>query len=468
MYRAGIWFFFVTVIDQAISILVQPFINRIMSVEQIGVYSVYNTWHSILNVIVTFNLFCGVLEIYVTKYKKDKKQVVGSLLSLCLTIFAVCCVIFGVFILDLSKLFALKPIYIFFMMLSIISTAIVQFWCVPKRFEYEYKLYAVVVVSLFLVKSVLSVSLSYFLKADPVLGRILGMTIPSLAVAIVLLFVLFHGVKLKTINKYWVSALRYNIPLIPHYLSSILLSSSDKIMIQRMSGEYEAGLYSIAFSFSSLCLVVFNALNSAYTPYAYKAILDHKYENLAKRTMIITVFAVSFSILLMAFAPEGIFILGGEKYKEAIEIIPALIIGVYLSSFYFIFSNVEFVYEVTKYVFPITLVGSGLNILLNYLLIPRFGYQIAAYTTIAGHLVIAILHGLVASCLVKKDIYQLKKLALVISVLFASGIALSFAYRLGYVKRYILYMAVISIAIIIYLKKYKGYIQNFRNNRDIL
>ena len=436
IYRASIWFILVTITDKAISVLTQPFVNRIMTEDEVGIYNIYNTWHSVFAILATFYLYCGVLEVHITKNKEDTKQVVGSLMSLSMMLsiafFGVC----FVFIKPVSEILSLKPTYILLMGLSIISDAIIQFWCVPKRFSYSYKEYSLLVVSVFFIKSVLSVFLTALIYGDRVLGRIIGLTIPTVIVAIVLFFCIMRDVNYKEINKYWKAALVFNLPLIPHYLSTILLSSSDRVMIHKLSTDANTGLYSVAYSFSGLALIVFTALNNAYTPYAYKAINEKNYKGLRDKTNSVILVSVLFSMLLMLLAPEGLYILGGNKYLDTLPIIPVLVLGIFFSSFYFIFSNIEFVYEKTKYIFPVTVLGAGINIILNYILIPKIGYEVAAYTTLAGYLVIALCHYILSVRITGHGVYDFLTLGLYIGLLIATTVGSAFLYRVNSFIRY--------------------------------
>ena len=207
------------------------------------------------------------------------------------------------------------------------------------------------------------------------------------------------------------------MPLIPHYLSSLLLASSDKVMIQKMVGDQSVGLYSVAYSYAGLGLIVFTALNNAYSPFAMNAIRDGDYRPLAKKTNWLILLSVLTAGIMILVAPEALYLLGGSVYLESLPIIPALVLGVFLSSFYYIFSNVEFVYEKTKLVFLITLLGSALNIGLNWALIPIFGYTVAAYTTIIGYVVITVLHYIVSWRIVGKSIYDIGKISLIVLIL---------------------------------------------------
>ena len=56
---------------------------------------------------------------------------------------------------------------------------------------------------------------------------------------------------------YWKYALQFNIPLLPHYLSLTVLSSSDRIMISSMVGADKAGIYNLAYAVSMI-MTMFN------------------------------------------------------------------------------------------------------------------------------------------------------------------------------------------------------------------
>ena len=319
----------------------------------------------------------------------------------------------------------------------------VQFWCVKKRFFYLYKQYSALMVALFLTKSVLSVTMAYFFT-DRVLGRVLGMCLPPLLAAVVLYISSLKRTGLRGITKYWTRGIKFNIPLIPHYLSSILLASSDKIMIQHLSDETSLGLYSLAYTFSGLALIVFNAVNNAYTPTAYELIREENYKELSKKTKPIIFIAVAFSILLMLMAPEGVYIIGGEEYMSCLEIIPVLVLGIFFSSFYFIFSNIEFVYERTKLVFPITLLGAGLNIVLNYIFIPKMGYGAAAYTTLISYVAVALCHYFATLRIIKRNAYPMGAICLYLGMLIGATLLMPLIYQIHFLLRYLIVLLAVA------------------------
>ena len=111
MMKATVWFTAVTLMNRGVSLLTQPLVNRLLSVEEVGLVSVYTTWSSIFSILATFNLFCGVLEVQITKNREDTRQIVGSLASLSCVIFAVFFALIGIFVQPISAFLELKPNY---------------------------------------------------------------------------------------------------------------------------------------------------------------------------------------------------------------------------------------------------------------------------------------------------------------------------------------------------------------------
>ena len=379
----------------------------------------------------------------ITKDKADSDNIVSSLATVSSIIWTVFFTLVFIFINPISALLKLKPIYIVILALTVWGDAMVQFWCVKKRFFYLYRQYSALMVALFLTKSALSVTMAYFFS-DRVLGRVLGMCLPPLLAAVVLYVSSLKRTGFRGITKYWTRGIKFNIPLIPHYLSSILLASSDKIMIQHLSDETSLGLYSLAYTFSGLALIVFNAVNNAYTPTAYELIREENYKELSKKTKPIIFIAVAFSILLMLMAPEGVYIIGGEEYMSCLEIIPVLVLGIFFSSFYFIFSNIEFVYERTKLVFPITLLGAGLNIVLNYIFIPKMGYGAAAYTTLVSYIVVALCHYFATLRIIKRNAYPMGAICLYLGALIGATLLMPLIYQIHFLLRYLIVLLAVA------------------------
>ena len=80
--KASFWFTFCNFFQKGISMLSIPIFTRLMNTEQYGMYSVYQSWYSILTIIVTLNLFAGVYNRGLVKYEDDRNGFTSSMLGL--------------------------------------------------------------------------------------------------------------------------------------------------------------------------------------------------------------------------------------------------------------------------------------------------------------------------------------------------------------------------------------------------
>ena len=77
---------------------------------------------------------------------------------------------------------------------------------------------------------------------------------------------------------------------------------------------------------------------------------------------------------------------------QKLYMIPPVASSMYLILLYNVYSIFEFYYEKTKPVMVCSMLSAGLNILLNYLFIPQYGYLAAGYTTLVCYLFNSIMH----------------------------------------------------------------------------
>ena len=158
--------------------------------------------------------------------------------------------------------------------------------------------------------------------------------------------------------------------------------------------------------------------------------------------IIICVAAVNMFVVL--FTPELVEIIGSEKYKAAIDIMPILTFSVCLMLQTSIYNNIEIFYEKNRVIMVSSIVLSLLNVILNYYFISAFGYQAAAYTTLACYLIMLIWH----------IVYTLNRLpdakeCVSIKVIVVSNILLAVCVALVTVYNYNILVRIIMLAIIL-------------------
>ena len=239
-------------------------------------------------------------------------------------------------------------------------------------------------------------------------------------------------------------------------------------MIGDMVGDYEAGIYNLAYQVSMVMTLFNTAIAQTTDPWLYKKIKEKRIGDISKIGYPIFVAIALLNILLIAFAPEAIAIFAPAEYTGAIYIIPPVAMSGFFTFLYTFFAVFEFYYKKTKFIAAATMAGAVLNIILNYIFIDAFGYIAAGYTTLICYIIYAICHYIGMNKTCKDNLNNIRpyktKVLLLISFAFM-GIGFIFLFTYNYpIIRYVL-LLVITIVIIIIRKKIISFVKDLLNLR---
>lgn len=430
--RASFWFLICVFLQKGISVITTPIFTRLLSTTEYGQYSVFNSWYSIVAVFATLNLHCGVYTQGLVKFDSEKKVYSSSLLGLMTTMVAIWTVIYVIFSDFWNGLFSLTTVQMLAMLSMIWASTAFNFWAVAQRVDFKYRTLVLVTIFISFAKPIIEIIL--VLRAeDKMTARILGLAIFELIVYTGFFFVQMGNGKKFFSMKFWKYALVFNIPLIPHYLSSTVLNSADRIMINGMIGSGEAGIYNLAYSISQV-MIIFNAtLMQTVEPWLYKKIHTKRVQDISKVAYPTFLMIAGVNIGLIAIAPEVVAFFAPSEYSAAIWIIPPVAMSVFFMFTYAFFAVFEFYYEKTKYITIATLLGAVTNVVLNYIFIRIFGYYAAGYTTLLCYMIYSGFHYIFMRKLCKEklnnvQVYDNKFLLSIIGGFLVIGFLLLFTY----------------------------------------
>ncbi len=80
--KASLWFTVCNVINKGIALLSTPILTRILSQEEYGNFSVYQSWVSIITIFASLNLYQNAYTKGLVKYGNNRNSLTSSLLSL--------------------------------------------------------------------------------------------------------------------------------------------------------------------------------------------------------------------------------------------------------------------------------------------------------------------------------------------------------------------------------------------------
>lgn len=446
--KASLWFMICSMLQKGISFITVPIFTRIMTASEYGQYSVFLSWESILAIFVTFNLSYQVFNNGMVKYKNHKDAYTTSMVGLTFIIAISSFILYLIFQKRINTYMDLNSDYMYLMFLDMIFTAINGLWIVRRRYEFKYKELTII--------TLLTIILNPFLGiifvtnfSDKVFARVLSIVLSNFLIFIILFTSLLRKNKKLFEIKYWNYALRINLPLIPHYLSLVLLNNSDRIMITKFCGMAYTAFYSVAYNVSMIMQIIVTSINSSFNPWIYQQLSEKKYINIRKKTKYLLVIVAFTSLIPAIFAPELLLVFGSKEYSEALKVIPPLSCCVFIMFVYTLFSNVELFYEKSNYIMIGSLGSTIINLILNYIFIKLFGYIAAAYTTLVCYCTLAYFHYLMMKKICKEnniqeEVFDIRFLTMLTVII----IILSFLIMILYKYIFIRY-ALVAISILI-------------------
>ena len=389
--RATLWITLCSFLQKGISFITVPIFTRVLTTADYGSVSVYQSWESVATYIVTLGITYGGFNNGMIKFGDDKEGYTSSVAGLVFVMGAFWSVLCFAFSGRASAFSGLSKTLLALLFVEVVSRGIYDVWVSRMKYDFEYK--KMVAASLFLAiaSPALGVAL-VFVASDKVLARVAGFVLVELAFALVLTVVMLRRGKRLYRGSYWKFTLLFNLPLLPHYLSQVILSSSDRIMIGNMCSASDAGVYSIAYTAGMLMTLLTTSLNSTVVPWLYRKLDEGAYDRIRKvGVMLLSGIAVAI-IGVDALAPDIVSILAPTEYSEAMGLIPVISASVFFMFVYSYCSNIEFFFEKTWLATVASVSAAILNITLNLVFIPVFGYVAAGYSTLICYAAMALAH----------------------------------------------------------------------------
>lgn len=449
--RGSLWFLICSFLQRGISFITTPIFTRLLSTAEYGQFSVFNSWLGIVSVVVTLNLSSGVFVQGLVKFDDEKSVFASSMQGLTLVLSVAWALIYTVSHDFWNNLFGLSTVQMYAMLVMIWAAAVFNFWSIDQRVNYTYRR----LLLLTLTVSVLRPALGVFLvisAQDKVTARILGMAAVDLAAYTGLFIAQMRRGKKFYSARFWRYAIMFNLPLIPHYLSGVILNSADRIMINNMVGASQAGIYSLAYSLAQVMTLFNNSLLQTLEPWLYKKIKTQGLREIETMAYPCFAFIACINLLLIMLAPEAVAFFAPPEYYEAIYIIPPVAMSAYFTFAYSFFATFEFYYEKTALIMFATVSGAVANVALNFALIPLCGYMAAGYTTLLCYMIYAIMHYLFMRKIVREtmngaQVYDLRILLGMTVAFMISGFLLLATYGLPIVRYSVIAITVIALVV---------------------
>ena len=392
--RAALWFAVCSAIQSGASFLAIPFFTRLMSQEQFGIVTLYNSWRQIVIIFATLNIYCAVFNNGMVKWKDERDRYLASMVGLTLVLVLGVGAIYALFTEPFTALLQLEPHFIWMMLVQIFSTTVFSLWSARERFEYRYRALVFLTAVYAILGQAVSIFCTWIVPYDSLRAfvSVASLTAVLLIMAIGLgVFCLIKG-RCFVDFRFWKHAVMFNLPLVPHYLATLVLGQADRIMISGINGSSYAAIYGVAYTIGLMVQIVTSALSNAIVPWLYDKLERRDSTGVSGLFESIILAVGLLNVLIVVVAPEFMMLVGPVSYQAGIYVIPPVAASMLFTFVYGLFAYVEFYYEKRLGVVIASASAACINVLLNMWALPRFGFVAAAYTTLICYALLAIGH----------------------------------------------------------------------------
>jgi len=470
--RTSIIYVFCSVLQKGISFIAVPIYTRLVPSEEYGLYNLYNSWDAILSIFATLNMWNYLYSNGMLKYKDSKDRFTSSLIGLSSTLTLSLFLVYLIFRNQFEKISNIPFLAMVLMFGMFLLRPSYEYWCSRQRFEYNIKKYTISAITISLVTPLLTVLLILTFQRQNQNGGY-ALIIGKVVSAAIIYFIVKISLLKKSFKLYdkevWSYALKFSLPLIPHFLSGVVLAQSDRIMIGSMCGTSKTAIYSVAYSCAAV-LELFNAaLMDSIIPWEYKKLESKDYSKIPKIATISLLFISGINLAVALCAPEVIAIMAPSEYQEAIYVIPPVAMSNVFMFMFNLYGNIEYYHEETKLVAGASCIAAVSNIILNYIFIKKFGFIAAGYTTVACYIIYSLSHYFFMNYTLKKHgvkqkVYNNQALWTISLISLCASIGFSFLYP-HRVIRYSIIVALI-ILVIAFRNRIRNLYKEIKNHND--
>ena len=190
----------------------------------------------------------------------------------------------------------------------------------------------------------------------------------------------------------WRRMMRWGLPTMPAELSLYSLNFIDRVLIVRIVGLGDAGLYSLSVKFAQAVNVFVKGFQLAWPPLAYSIADDDEarraYAVIVTWFVSVTTFVVAGMWLLSRWIVRA---LAAPQFFDSYKTIGLISTGVMLYALYLVLVIILGRTGRTEFNFPATGIGTLVNIGLNLALLPSMGIVGAGIALVASYAVILVL-----------------------------------------------------------------------------
>lgn len=405
--KAGFGYMVGNILIKGISFITLPVFSRLLSTNDYGLFNTYVAYEGILTILISMGMYSSIRN---AQYDFPGKINTFVSTQIQLILFATCILIVAILVFSapLEQLTGFGAILLIVLVLQSFGESMLGTINAKLAISYNYISYLVYAAFNSVGNVLISVFLVLFVFSDSRFeGRALGSAIPLVVLGFIIVVKALMAAKPKFDKSMARYSLKFGFPLIWHYLAQQISSQADRIMITKMVGASETGIYSFAYSIAGILQIIFYSLDNVWSVWIFNQMHKNNFSEISKKSRQYILLVGVIAGIMIAGSKEFIEIMGPKSYWVGSSIFIPIIVGMFFLFLYTIPVGIEYYFKQTKYVPMATFFSAFLNVILNLAFIPKFGYIAAGFTTTLSYILLFFIHWSIAQrILTRKSIPQ--------------------------------------------------------------
>jgi O-antigen/teichoic acid export membrane protein len=383
-----------SLLARGFSLITVPIYTRILSPADYGALDLLSYTAMLIVLIIGLALDQAISRFYIDeKDESEKKRMASTVLIYNIFVFALLIPIVAPLASWLAHGWLVDQVdkeTVILVFVYIWANAIFYIACNQLKYLFLSKLFALCNIGNTVLCVVLSLVFVVYFRLG-VFGLFLGQVIGAGCFA---LLSIYYARESYALTFQWGSLKRmlvYSLPLVPGTLSFYLMQYVDRYAINTVMGLHEVGLYGIGARLASLVNLFLMGFQGAWFPIVMK---NFREKDAAERFRVVfnyylfTVLAILLGLSL--FGREILMVLTTKTFSQGFVVVPLLVLAAILASIGQYFTYGIQIALKSHYTLFLNIAALVINVVLNYILIPRLGIIGAALATVLSFVFLTV------------------------------------------------------------------------------
>ena len=149
---------------------------------------------------------------------------------------------------------------------------------------------------------------------------------------------------------------------------------------------------------------------ASWSPWVYRRMEEKDYLSIFENSKLIVLVGTYISMGLLTISTELIKLFLTDVYLPCIYIVPTLVVAMFFQFIYIFVYDFQFFNKKAKSIAISSIAAAIVNLITNYIFIPKFGYLAAGFTTLASYFVLLMSNYFFTIKMGISKIYDMKRL----------------------------------------------------------